>query len=280
MDYLHKTYVKNSIDILDVFHDNDEEQKQKRYLELIGHTDEHLFIDVWDKELCNKVKRQNIEKAQFECLTEQEISINFIESNHYMYKIDPFYNFTKVPYIKFGELCSICFEPITNRKNAYYTECEHIMHKTCITAYYNSTYNKREYGHSYNWNISCPICRTDLQKCVWLEKRGLTNPFLKNSLNSNLDYDMYKELFSEDMLECIGCECTSGCGNICGSNYDSCKSCKNWRIFTFDDLVHHYSHCSHKIKKKNFKKFRQCGGQIRQIYKYIIRVIKNLFTRE
>ena len=56
-------------------------------------------------------------------------------------------------YIKIGEECPICFEPIFHKKNAFLTNCGHSFHYSCIRKYYLSTFFLSEGG------ILCPLCR-------------------------------------------------------------------------------------------------------------------------
>lgn len=59
-------------------------------------------------------------------------------------------------YIKVGDECPICLDPILAKTNAYLTCCGHAFHKRCIlTAYHTQI---------FEWNIfsfRCPICRTN-----------------------------------------------------------------------------------------------------------------------
>ena len=58
-------------------------------------------------------------------------------------------------YIKIGEDCPICYEPIYNRNNAFLTDCGHSFHYSCIIDY--------DYKNSFNRNgVYCPICRQDM----------------------------------------------------------------------------------------------------------------------
>jgi hypothetical protein len=264
-----KTY--KSVELLDVLNDVDEEKRQQRYLELIGHTNDHLYMDHCTPEQQQNIEKQHIEKSCWGVLTEQELSITRIESNDYLYKYDQVSGAPKIPYIKIGEPCAICFEPIVKARNAYYTECGHKVHKTCITDYYNSTFNNRSLGHSFNWKISCPICRHPLNKCLWLEKRYLTNPFLKKDIYCNLVYDHYPELLNHDIIECAGCECTNGCGNVCGSFYtQGCTHCSRWRYFTFNDLVYHSVYCQHKVyKKRKRSRSKGCIFYLKSVFNFI-----------
>ena len=55
-------------------------------------------------------------------------------------------------YIKIGEECSICYEPIYYKSNAFLTDCGHSFHTSCIN----------------EWIIfsclagKCPVCRQDM----------------------------------------------------------------------------------------------------------------------
>lgn len=180
---------KKAFELNDVIHDLDEEQKHKRYIELLG-------------------KQKN----------DVELSLHSITSHYYVHLYDSKSKLFTIPYIKIGEPCMICLEPILNRKNAYCTECGHKIHKTCITDYYNSTYNNKRNGHKHNWKINCPICRSSLVKCLWLEKNCL-------------DYQEYQHLYNHRIVEC------SQCGELCGLNYNmGCDECFKWRYFRVSDL--------------------------------------------
>lgn len=58
-------------------------------------------------------------------------------------------------YIKIGEECSICNEPILSKPNAFLSDCGHCFHKTCIHKWLKTTY----------LNGRCPLCRSDLGEC-------------------------------------------------------------------------------------------------------------------
>jgi hypothetical protein len=59
-------------------------------------------------------------------------------------------------YIKIGEECPICLEPIFYKSNAYLTPCGHSFHVECI---HKHDYTKflSDYG-----SASCPMCRQDI----------------------------------------------------------------------------------------------------------------------
>ena len=68
-------------------------------------------------------------------------------------RIETIHDYLKTKhYIKFGEECSICYEPIYSKPNAFLTDCGHCFHKTCMTKWLIST----------SLNGSCPICRQDV----------------------------------------------------------------------------------------------------------------------
>jgi hypothetical protein len=56
-------------------------------------------------------------------------------------------------YLKIGEECSICLNPINSRSDAYLTDCGHPFHCKCISDNYSINY---EYGSN------CPLCRQDI----------------------------------------------------------------------------------------------------------------------
>jgi hypothetical protein len=228
------------VDTSRILSDLDEEQKQHRYLELLGHTDNYLYIPLeeWTCEMYESVRQQGNEKESWGCPSYNEMNLKLITSDSYIGK--------KIPYIKWGTSCPICLEPIISNNNAYYTECSHVMHKTCITNYYNYTHDRKRFEHKSNWNINCPMCRRELERCMWLERQYAMEPWrLENRRKSqcNLDYEFYKDFMSEDILECCGCSCTKGCGSIVGTNKD-CKACQMWRYFTLEELRHHKHQCT------------------------------------
>lgn len=217
--------------------DSYQEEKQKRYLELIGHTDEYLYVSFpeWSPELFKCVEKQGIEKEKWNCPTYGEVSLNYITSEYITNNDKPYF-------IREGSTCAICFEPLTTSKKSYITECNHHFCKSCITAHYNATY--------LNNTFSCPLCRHKLQKCLWLERRYVLEPWRlqkKKKLNTNVDFEFQRELFNEDILVCKGCNCTPGCHLLVGSN-SSCEACNAWRYFTLDDMPHKCM--CHKPEKK------------------------------
>jgi len=60
-------------------------------------------------------------------------------------------------YIKIGEECPLCYEPIWYRRDAFLTDCGHSFHLSCIHSY--------EMANMFDdgaFGISCPMCRSDM----------------------------------------------------------------------------------------------------------------------
>jgi hypothetical protein len=67
-------------------------------------------------------------------------------------------------YIRFGELCYICIDPIISKRNAWLTPCGHQFHRKCLI-------NNHRYRQKHNMTlefsneIPCPVCRDGLVDC-------------------------------------------------------------------------------------------------------------------
>lgn len=66
-------------------------------------------------------------------------------------------NINRKMYISHKDECSICFENISLKNNAYLTSCGHCFHKSCFFEYINAKFNNDYYSH-----INCPCCRTNI----------------------------------------------------------------------------------------------------------------------
>lgn len=252
--------MNRSVDLTNIICDNYVEERFKRYAELTGHIhDLHhkLYFNIYDDFISNALRIQAKQQEEWNCLTEQEKSLSLI-----LLKFDS-HNYNKKLYIKHCDLCTICYEPITNNTNAYLTECGHPFHKTCITRYYNHSYNRKQNGKLFNWRISCPICRNELIKCTWLETKYTLEPWRLEFCNKscrNLDYNFYKNFISHDILRCRGCKCTPGCGNIVGTGHKiGCKACYMWKYFSKQDLLNHNKHCCLVKLQTNKKNHKLCS---------------------
>jgi hypothetical protein len=240
-----------SLDIDLIFNDIYEEQKQARYCELVGHTNEQLYVPAkqWNERLFQCVVKQGKEQEEFNCPSYGENNLKYVTSESFT-NDDP-----ATCYMKWGETCVICFDPITNQNNAYLTECKHAMHKTCITSLWNNTCFSA-------LGFKCPICRASIAKCIWLQPRYMLEPWrfpYRKKPRCNLDFESQRELFNEEIITCKGCQCTKGCYGYVGSNL-TCKACQKWRHFTFKDLQHNNCKCSTDDNSETTKnRFRNCN---------------------
>jgi len=73
-------------------------------------------------------------------------------------------------YIKIGEECSICYEKIFTKKNAFLTDCGHSFHYSCIINY--------DYKNSFGQGLYCPICRQDMG--IYMD---LKDKYIESKLN-------------------------------------------------------------------------------------------------
>ena len=111
-------------------------------------------------------------------------------------------------YIKIGEECSICYEPIFFKKNAFLTDCGHAFHLSCIHNY--------EMANIYNdRGIFCPMCRSDM---------GMYGDCGEIYYNSKKGLDKL-----EDFWNNISYTIPTTCFNhILGLN-NNCQDCINYR---------------------------------------------------
>ena len=95
-------------------------------------------------------------------------------------------------YIKIGEECSICYEPMYFKSNTVLTECGHAFHYKCLMTYYDKNYN--------NYCI-CPYCRQDVGNIHGIKERYYYT-FTNNSLDllddfyNNIDYKIPEKCIS------------------------------------------------------------------------------------
>lgn len=67
-------------------------------------------------------------------------------------------NFKVKCYIKPGDECPICYEPILMKSSAFITSCGHHFHKKCIFKYMETKWEISSYISS----VKCPMCRSSL----------------------------------------------------------------------------------------------------------------------
>ena len=70
-------------------------------------------------------------------------------------------NLCRKSYIKPGQECPICLDPIIHKSNAYITSCGHGFHKSCIVPSYLSKMKHKSHG-TYN----CPMCRASIGSAI------------------------------------------------------------------------------------------------------------------
>ena len=58
-------------------------------------------------------------------------------------------------YIKFGEECPICYEPIHSKTSAYLNNCGHSFHRECIHKWALASITSND-------DRSCPKCRENI----------------------------------------------------------------------------------------------------------------------
>ena len=84
-------------------------------------------------------------------------------------------------YIKIGEECPICYDPIFHKNNAYLTECGHSFHKSCLMNY---DYANHLVLKGIIW---CPMCRGDM---------GLYGDSTEIYCNSKNDLDKLEDFWN------------------------------------------------------------------------------------
>jgi len=136
---------------------------------------------------------------------------------------DPFIpcNLQRKCYIKPGEMCSICLDPIIKKSNAFITWCGHPFHKKCLFMYMQSKWSSINPMHP----VKCPMCR-----------RMLGHPIFSQRYRSS-----YFNVWHKDDNELDKLEDYELCGEYatpvyCGNGYDhylltksDCESCQLYR---------------------------------------------------
>lgn len=122
-------------------------------------------------------------------------------------------------YIKWGEICCICFDPIWHKRTALLTECGHAYHRGCMQTMY-------EIGVSTNkhYDFCCPMCRKNL---------GIS-PQLRRYNNWYNSLDRLEDFWTNgDISLCIVCNTSREIGvtttHHLGMRND-CAKCRKYRI--------------------------------------------------
>ena len=107
-----------------------------------------------------------------------DIGYNRIDKSKNIYE-----NLKIKKYMKIGEECSICLEPMFHKSNLYITDCGHSFHYTCVSTglYMDHKYNGKDFD--------CPICRQDIGDTFKLKHR------YPNSINK-FDFDKLEDFWN------------------------------------------------------------------------------------
>jgi len=127
-------------------------------------------------------------------------------------------NLNRKCYIRPGEECSICLEPIMKKSEAYLTYCGHSFHKNCIFKSFEQKWDQK-----YCSTFKCPICRRNL---------------VADIANINIRYNEKWGQFTLDNLEHFWTRkdfilpeyCQNGWDHYQGLN-DDCSNCLYYRKY-------------------------------------------------
>jgi len=126
-------------------------------------------------------------------------------------------NIKRKTYIKIGDECPICIEPINTKKSAFLTSCGHAFHKKCIFNAFETKW-KNKWGSQFY----CPMCRCRLGQI------DIDNRYNCKSIEDKYHYMDNLENFwnNKDYIYC----------NPCMKNYKhdegmgiNCDTCLNYR---------------------------------------------------
>jgi hypothetical protein len=123
-------------------------------------------------------------------------------------------NIKRKCYIKQGEICPVCIDPIMTKSKAFLTLCGHSFHKSCIFKAF-----EQKSKDKYASNFYCPICRTNLGMDVY----DISVRY--NVKAGNLDTIENFMITKEYMMPHI---CSKGWDHYLGIN-NTCKTCKKYR---------------------------------------------------
>ena len=122
-------------------------------------------------------------------------------------------------YIGFGEICSICLEPIITKTSAWLTPCCHVFHRKCLIDNYQFIKIHRM-TIEYSNEIPCPVCREGfICCCVGLENLDKYNS--KNELDKLENF--WSTIDIKPYLLCYKCRKGLGMNKLC----IECESYRN-----------------------------------------------------
>lgn len=124
-------------------------------------------------------------------------------------------------YIRPGDACPICCDPILTKSSAFITDCGHHYHKKCLFKYMETKWISNKYLTS----IKCPMCRC-----------SLGHPELIQRYRSSYFSINYKNDNEIDKLEDFWISCEYKLPSFCSDGYDhylgmnkNCFCCKEYR---------------------------------------------------
>lgn len=124
-------------------------------------------------------------------------------------------------YIRPGDACPICCDPILTKSSAFITGCGHHYHKKCLFKYMETKWNSTRYLSP----IRCPMCR-----CC------LGHPELVQRYRASYFGINYKNDNEIDKLEDFWISCEYKLPSFCSNGYDhylgiskDCFCCKEYR---------------------------------------------------
>lgn len=120
-------------------------------------------------------------------------------------------------YMKIGETCAICMDPIIHKSNAHLTCCGHAFHKKCMLT-------AMHYTRISDQNNTCPICRNELGSDTG-DTYNRYNP-LCAGLDKLENFTMVGEYMSPEI--CFYGEMVRGKKHYLG-NDGQCKYCVEYR---------------------------------------------------
>lgn len=131
-------------------------------------------------------------------------------------------------YIKWGEICPICTDPIIYKRNAWITPCGHGFHRNCLVD--NHRYRQiNKMTIEYTNSIPCPMCREGLiECCIGLADINRYGDEFEDDEDDNkknlLDRleDFWLNIDRSYYYLCYDCDKGLGMNN-------SCKTCVNYQ---------------------------------------------------
>lgn len=123
-------------------------------------------------------------------------------------------------YIGFGEICSICIEPILSKRTAWLTHCGHSFHHKCLIENYQYRYENCMFIDEYSDMVPCPVCREGLVGCC-------VGFDVLDRYNSSNGLDQLENFWLK--MDIMPYQVCWKCNTAVGTN-KSCKICISYRV--------------------------------------------------